>query len=393
MNKALKYTIIISAILIIGMIGLYFYLIQTDERVENLGDITDVYIFGRPTIPQDTEVIDTTTGDVLDYISIEDKTETKPASFRKISSEPVSGFFAGDGFVRYTDRVTGHIFEVSTLSTTQKRISNTTIPKIYEAIWLDEDSSIIRYLDDNHNIKSFYIDSVESEEIEGVFLQDNMKEIIKAGESIFYLLTDNTGSRGIVSDYNGDNKTQIFESPLTEWLIQRPQEGTITFTTKPAYGVGGFMYFFDTTTGVMTKILDNINGLTTLTSSDKTKVLFSETSRNIFGLNIYNIKDDVVENLAVQTFPEKCVWSENSFVIYCGAPSSVQSGEYPDEWYQGIVSFSDIILKIDLEQEIIDIIISPEEPIDIIKPALSPKEDYLYFINKKDLSLWGLELK
>jgi len=393
MNKVLKYTIIISAILIIGMIGLYFYLIQTDERVQDLGDITDVYIFGRPTIPQDTEVIDTTTGDFLGDVSVEDKTETKPTSFRKISSEPVSGFFAGDGFVRYTDRATGHIFEVSTLSTTQKRISNTTIPKIYEAIWLDENSSIIRYLDDSDNIKSFYIDSFENEEVEGVFLQDNIKELLKAGESIFYLLADNSGSRGIVSDYNGDNKTQIFDSPLTEWLVQRPQSETIAFTTKPAFGVGGYLYFFNTNTGIKDKVLENINGLTTSVNSNMTKVIFSQSNRNNFSLNVYDVEEDMTENTVIQTLPEKCVWSADNITIYCAVPSLLQSGEYPDEWYQGLISFSDRIWKIDLREKRAEVIVSPEEPIDGIKLALNPEENYLYFINKKDLSLWGLQLK
>ncbi len=58
---------------------------------------------------------------------------------RELSREPVSGAGLLDlkagTVVRYIERATGHIFEVELFSPNQNRISNTTIPLIYEAYW------------------------------------------------------------------------------------------------------------------------------------------------------------------------------------------------------------------------------------------------------------------
>jgi len=94
--------------------------------------------------------------------------------------------------------------------------------------------------------------------------------------------------------------------------------------------------------------------------------------------------------------PEKCVWLSNLKNVICGIPIDAPTAEYPDEWYQGIVSFSDNIYKMNLNNKTKDLLVSPKDfsgkSIDVIKPALGPNEKYLFFINKKDLSLWSLDL-
>lgn len=393
MNKILKYIIIFFLIILIGMIVVYFYIIKTDDRVENFEDLKEVYIFGRS-----TEIGDGTDGngftsdnEETPFVEIDNNQELP--ILRKISSAPIAGFFVGEGFVIYTDKATGHIYEANTGTISQKRLSNTTIPKIYESIWLNNNSFIFRYLDVNDNIKSFYAEISENNEIEGVFLQDNIKQVVSAGNQIFYLLADSSGSRGITSDLDGDNKELIFNSFLTEWLVQRPQKGILTFTTKPSANVFGYLYFFNTNNGSMDKILDNIKGLTTLTNKNKTKILFSESARNTFTLNVYDVVENTVNKLTIQTLPEKCVWSNDNENIYCGVPKIIEKGNYPDVWYQGINSFSDEIFKIDTENNSIELVNSLENTTDLIELSLDPEEKYLYFINKKDLSLWGIQLE
>ena len=51
--------------------------------------------------------------------------------------------------------------------------------------------------------------------------------------------------------------------------------------------------------------------------------------------------------LPIASMTEKCVWSNDDSVIYCGVPVDLPSGAtYPDDWYQGAVHFSDRIWKI-----------------------------------------------
>ena len=210
-------------------------------------------------------------------------------------------------------------------------------------------------------------------------------------------MIDNFKSKGVVSEADGDNKDVVFDSPVTEWIIQRPQRGTIAFTTKPAFDVFGYLYFFDVNNETMTKILGDIKGLTTLTNKNKTKILFSESVKDSFKLNIFGVSGNDTSRLAIKTLPEKCVWSNNNITVYCGIPEYIKTGDYPDVWYQGLTSFSDKIWKINIETKIAELIISPKDFIntqmDLTKLILNEDEKYLFFINKKDSSLWSLKLE
>ena len=77
-------------------------------------------------------------------------------------------------------------------------------------------------------------------------------------------------------------------------------------------------------------------------------------------------------------------------------PKDFSSQNYPDAWYQGIVSFDDIFWKIDLISQTSVVLFDPEElggeKIDGIKLSLSPSENLLFFVNKKNGSLWSYDL-
>ncbi len=393
-------------LLAVGLFVFYSYTLKSDNQVDDFDEFADTYIFGRPTggvVGDDRFGLATTTDDFIDF----DKEVVIP-KLRKISDLPVAGFISFEDeddvvSVRYTERSTGHIYEVKTNSLTKKRVSNTTIPRVQESIWVNEDSTIIRYLDENDNIKSFYAEVVENKDndlidgkTEGVFLVDNMKEVISLGSRLFYVLEGTNDSQGFTSTLKGEGVARIFSSPLKEWLVGRPKQGTLTLTTKPSSDVFGYLYFLNTSTGRMDKKL-SVMGLTTLTNSNLSSVLFSRSSASSFSLSVYDVVSKESEFLPIDTLPEKCVWSDNNINIYCGVPNSVSRGDYPDEWYQGVTSFSDNISRIDTREEVSEILVSPNdvarEEIDLIKPALGPNEDYLFFINKKDLSLWSLELE
>jgi hypothetical protein len=79
-------------------------------------------------------------------------------------------------------------------------------------------------------------------------------------------------------------------------------------------------------------------------------------------------------------------------------PKSIDTGSYPDTWYQGEVSFRDQIWKIDLKTGngtmLVDpITISNGEEIDGTKLMMDDGENYLFFVNKKDSFLWEFSLK
>ena len=335
---------------------------------------------------------------------------------RQITSEPVGGAGIFDitntdktksTLIRYIQRADGNIFETKTDTLAVNRISNKTIPKIYEAIWGNAgDAVITRQLkDDNETIESFAAKlsgnaSSTERELSGVYLPQKISVLTISPDKskMFYLYPTNGGIGGIFAGADGSKKTLIFESALSEWLASFADNKTIVLTTKPSAGAKGFAYFLNTNAGEIRKIVGGIAGLTILVSPDKKLALYSESSGGSFRTKIYNLIENSAGDFELQTLPEKCVWSRNEpVVVFCAVPTTLPTGDYPDSWYQGRVVFSDDIWKINTATGETSRLISPEtfinKTIDVINPLLNESESFLLFMNKIDLTPWVLDIR
>ena len=326
--------------------------------------------------------------------------KTKPAP-------PLTEFMPA---LRYVERATGNIYQTFADKIEEKKFSTTIIPMVYEAFFGNKGESVImRYLKaDARTIITFVgtlpkeflgADTSISNEIKGVFLPENIKDLSLSTDAInvFYLFISGDSVVGTMMNLLNNKKIQVFDSPFTEWLSVFPNSKMITFTTKPSSRIPGYMYTLDPNNKNynFTKILGDVNGLTTLTSPDGKLVLYSDDN---LALYVYHTDTKVSDTLGIKTLPEKCLWNKSSDTVYCGVPKYISSGQYPDTWYQGEVSFSDQIWKIDMKTGNATMIADPAdiiggEDIDSIKLALDNNENYLFFVNKKDSFLWELELK
>ncbi len=309
---------------------------------------------------------------------------------------------------RYIERGLGHIYETPLSTFIESRISNETHLRLSEALWGNGGKSvIIRSFDKTEGaIKTSILnlsssvtplardtstaqigDFIQTEEI---FLPDYIPFLAIAedgSDKIFYLQNGNTSSAGLVTNFRGI-VTSIFSSTFTEWLPQFPNQNLVTLTTKPSARVPGHFFFLNTKTRATTKILSDINGLTTLTSRNGTAVLFSETKNGIPELYVYNFTKKEILPLFIQTLPEKCAWSvKESAVVYCAVPQTIPTAEYPDQWYQGLISFSDSIWKINTVTSVAQKIHTLPS-LDVINPAISSDDTYFLFMNKITSTPW-----
>lgn len=334
---------------------------------------------------------------------------------QKISEEPVSGFSLNEDKekklnIHYILRSNGNIYEKYEDLAEAKRLSNTTVPKVYESFWLPGgEKLIIRYLrEKTENIQTFSVKinpaTTTTNEfeggIDGNFLPENITALAvnPLGDKIFYLTFNLNGSSGFISKPDGLNKKLLFESPLIEWNVSWPKEEIITMATRPSAIASGYLYFLNSQDGTFSKILGNIRGLTTKTNSQATEVLYSDSSRNSPRLYILNIKKKESKLLPWNTLPEKCAWSNlEPKIVYCAVPKTIEAGAYPDIWYQGLTNFNDDIWSVNTETGatnlVYDIQKETQNNIDAISLQVDKKDNSLFFINKTDLSLWKLNLK
>jgi hypothetical protein len=298
--------------------------------------------------------------------------------------------------IRYVERATGHIYEMYLDNKVIGKISNSTIPTIYEAILGNNSSSVVyRYLDsDNQTINTF---TATLGGTKGEFLQANITDITTSPDKtkFFYLVNNTNGVTGIIKSFTDTKRSQVFTSPFTEWLSQWVGDKTIYLTTKASSRFNGSMFSLNITNGVLTKVFGNIPGLTTLSNHKGSMVIYSTALSSGPKLGLFDIGKHTGNYLSDYGLPEKCVWGDDDVYIYCAIPNNISGSDYPDLWYQGLVSFDDHFVKINSSTGLSSFIAdsSEGETVDATELFLDKNENTLFFINKKDYTLWSIDLK
>ena len=397
---------IILGVLLLGLVGYYFLVQNNQSSPGTTSGFKGFFPFGgnSGTGETPTNVSSTTTSTPALAPSGQVNFNVK---LRELSVEPVSGAGIVDikagSIVRYIEKATGHIFEVELFSPNKNRISNTTIPLVYDAIWGNKNASLVtRYLrDDNQTVDTYSliikdVSTTTEHSVSGIIFPNNISDVSVSNSSLFYLQQSSISSAGFVSNFSGNSKKQIWNSPIKELLSQFVNDKTVALTTKPAQNIPGFLYFVDTGSGQVKKILGDTLGLSTLTSPDANQVLYIEQGNGVV-MFILDVKSKISKNITPATFPEKCVWSKkDKNVVYCAVPREYLDGGSLISWYKGLIWFSDDIWKYDIKNNTSNIVENLSDgsgmTTDVIKPILSESEQYIIFMNKIDNTLWSLDL-
>ncbi|MFH0755525.1 MAG: hypothetical protein V1910_02570 [bacterium] len=410
MSKKNLFLIILISIFLIGIL-VFFYFFNNINKISIDLSKNESDFFGNTSA---NKTFATTSTQTTENDQTSDIIKNR-AKLLQIYKNPTSGsiFLINkdkQNILRFVDRAIGNVYEYAPENQNGEvqRITNTTIPKIQETVWSNfGDNLILRYLDENTDniisfsakIKNISTSSADSlREITGTFLSPNLKQLIinPKGDKIFGLIdkSDKSGTYGFTTNLDGSGKKIIFISPISYWNISWPKENIITFTTKPNYKDIGLLYFFNTQTNSMDRILGNIIGLSTLTNKDTSLTAYSYSINNSFLLDIYDVKNKISINWQIPTLAEKCIWGNNTKILYCAIPQTIIADKYPDVWYQGLVSFKDNIWKMNIEYGSMEKISQIDSDIDIdaFNLKISLDDKYLAFSNKNDLSLWLLEL-
>lgn len=414
-----KIIILILALgLIAGGVLLFFY--KPANMVDMPTDSVDVQNFF-PDGDSQTNTGNTSSGEDVDENANQDRYSelSEPvALLKQIYKDPISG--AGitqsnkKDFLRFIDKATGHIYEAPLDTFVANKISNTTIPKVAESVWTQNGTGVIlRYVkSDNRTIESFYTKLATAtttgtqdgapapQTLEGSFLPQNITSLTSSPQKTSIAsVSGNSISGGVIFESNPDGSKikEVARLPLKELLVYWPKQDTIAIATKPSFGVEGFLFFLNRNTGTINTVLSK-PGLTVLVHPNTSKFLYSEGRGGLTASYIYTISTKKSEILPVQTLPEKCVWSSiDSDILYCAVPTNGLLGNLPDTWYQGVISFSDEIWEINLDTGTTRRLVNPKnisgQDIDAINLFTNSQEDYLFFTNKKDDSLWGLRLR
>ena len=233
----------------------------------------------------------------------------------------------------------------------------------------------------------------------GIFIDDNIHQLaVRPDQSeIFRLIDKKNSAWGIVSDASGKNENRVYDFNFRDWIIHWVAPEIISFTTKASGRASGSWYLYDLERGDLFNVLKDVKGLTTLASpvGDKALYTYSPNERTIqFG--IVEVKGRILRPLPLQTFPEKCAWSEDNIHVYCMVPENIKNDIYPDRWYQGEVVFDDVLWKINTQTSAIEIVETFSKityDIDGVTLRLNQDESFIFFIDQRTGYHWARDLE
>ncbi len=313
--------------------------------------------------------------------------DTKPAD--KTSTSTIVA-------VSYIERESGNVFTYLPSTQTLTRINNKTIPGIQSASWLpDASTAFVRYLSgsDFSTINTYALASSSSS---GFFLPQNLSDIAVSQTGILTSASGVNGSVVSLGRTDGSHTTQLFTTPLTAIRTSFAGKNQYLMFSKPSSTLAGDAFLVDSA-GRFSRIAGPLTGLTALASPSGKWVLVGYTQGSAMRMELVNTTTGASLPLPVATITDKCVWTADESSIYCGIPMSPSTSyPYPDDWYQGAVSFSDRIWKIDVTgryaQLVLDFSQANKGTLDAEALAIDPSNTTLVFVNKTDGSLWSYSL-
>lgn len=400
-----RVTIIISVLIFIVLvfIGLWYWLffekgttpIPTPTAPVSSNGFTPL----NPSSPNQTPTTPTSTSTPTQSTSTLVVDTTVPAKVRRIYATPVaSGLLASStsstSLVYFADRGNGHTYIADIDGDRPEKISNTTILRVYESLWDRAAKNVIlRYIREGSGIVTS-ISSPLGTEIKARPLSNNISSMAVSpkGDRIFTL----ENGVGYISKIDGSAKTEVFNSPLSGWVVTWPEENTITLTTNASNKSPGYLYFLNATNKNIVKVLGPINGLTTNTSRDAKKVFYSQYVAGKTETKVFSLTEGSIQDTYLVTLPEKCTWSNlKKSSIYCAVPNQPLAN-LPDAWYKGTVLGNDQIWHLDTVSnsvnKVANLLEETGSTIDAFSLTLDQAELGLFFVNKYDLSLWAIDL-
>lgn len=398
-KKILKISAYILILLAISL-GAYYFMLSTNEPAgtgEKKSFFGNLFPFGNNEVV--TEIpFSTTTPNIID----EPLTGTFEQIVRLISNEPVAGSIfisntKGD-VVRYIEKATGHVYDVPTYENTTSRVTNTTIPQIYEAKFTESGAGFIaQYMKSEDNVETMYgkITGTSTEKtVSGTILSRNILSFAVSPNTrnIFTLEKTPTGSEGYISTPNGTNKKLVWSSPLKEFIPQFISETHIGLQSKPHPSAFGLLFDINTTNAAKNVVISNQTNLTTLPYTKNSYVLYANNS----GLFSLNTARNTQNELSPNTFPEKCVWANTKLFVYCGVPKSQLNSNSLYSWYKGEVSYSDTIWEYNITsntaRQMTDLKDLSGRDIDISEISINQNDTLLLIESKIDGSLWSVKI-
>lgn len=296
--------------------------------------------------------------------------------------------------VRFIERQSGNVYAYRVHARTLTRISNQTIPGVREAVWLSDGSQVyLRFLSEDAEVHmETYALPAEGEG--GFFLEQDLMDVAATSTTgLLTLQSDTNGAIGTVASADGSAPKTVFTTTLSSIVTSFFGKGYLV-STKTSAGLSGYS-FSVSSAGTWSRLLGPLPGLSVIGNQTGAEVLYSNSTNGGVRTTLMDTATHTPIPLPIATLAEKCTFSSSGALAYCAVPKTLD-GALPDDWYRGVVSFSDRIWQVSITDRSATLLVDPTEvgqvDIDAVSLTPDPTNDVLVFTNKKDGSLWVYDL-
>ena len=404
------YTFAAIIVIVLGaLLGWYFF-VRGQDQATNAADAARGFSAPAPFGPQTGSTYE----NMLSQVSGGSSSSLAPAKILPqlwhADKAPVAGFAftgaASSSVLSYVERGNGYVFAGDASQQTIARLTDTLMPKIYEAFFGTSGEVVERAIDAFGNITTFTGtvgtttdatgNASTTNALSGVYLDRGITAITvnpSTGE-LFYLESAAPRVAGIRVQWDGNKEKSAFSSAIADWRVTWVPDGRIILLTSPADGVPGYAYTLQGD-GSLATLVGATPGLTVLAQPSSSALLYSQSTGN--GVTLYarvSASASVVA-LPVRTVTDKCVWASGKDpIVYCAVPSAPPVGNFLDDWYKGVSHTTDAWWRIDVSADKAVAIYTPAQnlSLDVKDPVIDATGSYIAFSDARDGSLWILRI-
>src|SRR3989344_3054131 len=224
-----------------------------------------------------------------------------------------------DTEIRFIDRGSGNMYAYRVSTRNLSRLSNRTIPGVQEVAWLPNgEMAYLRFLseesDGSRHTETYALPAGGEN---GRALSRDLADVYATPSGGLLSLTSGTnGSTATLSKADVSGARTLFSSTLGK-LFVFATDGPYFAATPSSARLSGYAFSVSASTGVFTRILGPLRGLSILPNHTGTKALFSYFDGTGMRLAVYDIAKRETVPLPVSTLAEKCAWAPDDTGAYC----------------------------------------------------------------------------
>lgn len=416
-STVLRYTLIALIIVILSALAGWYFLLKEKGASIAEGDI------GRGVgLPQPFgEAIGSTYENIVSSFStlvggIVRNGGERPPQLAQIGKGPTAGYgFVGGSTslttssgplrLRFVERGAGYIFDVSPETGALTRVTNTLIPRTYEAL-VAGDRIIMRGIDENGSVITIAGDitmSTSTKDAPATLKQKRLVDNIRSiairpdGTEMFYSIDSLDGGAGIRASWDEKKQKKIFDSAVLGWQVDFASDGRIIVVENASDNVSGHAYLVRDNS--LQPITGGVQGLTFLPHPKSSAYLYGASGLSLFARTATTSTETL---LPIRTLADKCAWSPASpeamqgktLIAYCAVPQLLPPTNFLDAWYRGEMHTSDAWWRVDVSANSAEpLYSSANATFDVENPVIDESGAYIAFTNAIDKSLWLLRIE